>query len=737
MTFTAPALNKRNLVVPWLPIVVGPLLLFGYDLIRGRALFWGTPLLQFTPWRTIAKELLFSGHLPLWNPWLGMGAPLLANYQSALLYPPNWLLLVVDVAWGQTFLVMVHLMWACAGMALLARRLGMDRFPQAVAGLAFGLSGYLVARAGFLSINAAAAWLPWILLAAEGLVGRPRLRSVAVLGAALALQWLTGHAQTAWYTLLLAGVWVIYRSRSASSWKAALLGLAAAAGLAFAVAGAQLLPTIEYTLVSDRSAELDPEFALTYSFWPWRISGLLAPDLYGNPATGDFWGYGNYWEDAIYIGVLPFLLAVGAILTKRVGHLKWFLLGIGVVSFALALGQNTPMYIFLFENVPTFSAFQAPARWNLWLVFALALLAGLGAQYWSVARGRWLYWLRLGTTGAGVLLVVAGVLGQLPTPIEPTFPRALSLTGVWLLASGLMALTRREPAVSAWTGIALAVIVADLFLAGRGLNPTLPAGINSSPSALSERVSNEGRLYMPAETEQEIKFEVAFRFDSFQPELDWWVVRNTGLPNTTALAELRSANNFDPIVPARFAAWMAGMATVDESQFERLVKFMDVGWTATGVDPLYEPVAGPIRAWVVPQMDWVADPVTAVSRAMSSGFDPAELVLLEGPDPEGQIIVGGKGVVVEVRDDGPNRIEMIVDAPQGGWLVLADTWYPGWEAAVDGVPTESYPANGAFRAVWVTSGRHAVTYQYRPISVPVGFALSALGLLSLAILYRR
>ena len=93
-------------------------MLFGIDLIRGRALFWGTPLLQFTPWHTAAKEIALSGHLPLWNPWLGMGAPLFANYQSALLYPPNWLLLATDVAWGQTLLVLLHLMWAGFGMAL-------------------------------------------------------------------------------------------------------------------------------------------------------------------------------------------------------------------------------------------------------------------------------------------------------------------------------------------------------------------------------------------------------------------------------------------------------------------------------------------------------------------------------------------------------------------------------------------------------------------------------------------
>jgi hypothetical protein len=105
--------------------------------------------------------------LPLWNPLVGNGAPLLANYQSAVLYPPNWLALLLPTDYAMSWLAALHLAWAGAGMVLLAETLGFSRLGQAVAGLAFGLSQYLVARVGFLSINAAAAWLPWLVWAAE------------------------------------------------------------------------------------------------------------------------------------------------------------------------------------------------------------------------------------------------------------------------------------------------------------------------------------------------------------------------------------------------------------------------------------------------------------------------------------------------------------------------------------------------------------------------------------------
>jgi len=370
-------------------LTLGPLILFGPMLIRGEALYWGTPILQFVPWRMLAFKIISLGYLPLWNPYLGMGAPLLANLQSALLYPPNAILALTGPAWGHGLLVLLHLIWAAWGMALLAKRLGLGGLAQLIAGLSFGLSGYMVSRAGFLTINAAASWLPWLILAAERLLqDSPRtgswtsiIPSSARLSCALALQWLAGHAQTSWYTLTLVLVWLVWRSsegRATHSPARAIAGLCVALAMAFMLSAVQLLPTLEYLTISQRAGALGRDFALTYSFWPWRILGLLVPNLFGSPATGDYWGYANYWEDAVYIGVLPIVLAgLGIIRGLRrgdgYGRLARLLAITGAVALLLALGKNTPIFPFLFDHIPTFNLFQAPTRLNLLAVFALAL----------------------------------------------------------------------------------------------------------------------------------------------------------------------------------------------------------------------------------------------------------------------------------------------------------------------------------------------------------------------------
>lgn len=135
-------------------------------------------MLQFAPWRDYGFAQLLAGEAPLWM-LVGAGAPLLANYQSALLYPPNWLGILAPLDLAHNALLIGHIALTGVGMVVLTRRLGYPALGQVVAGLTFGLCQYVVARAGFYSINAAVAWTPWLVVAADRLL-LARLRPVNV-----------------------------------------------------------------------------------------------------------------------------------------------------------------------------------------------------------------------------------------------------------------------------------------------------------------------------------------------------------------------------------------------------------------------------------------------------------------------------------------------------------------------------------------------------------------------------
>lgn len=742
-------------IVPWGALLLAPLLLLGPAVARGEVLFWGTPLLQFIPWRMFAWEAIREGYLPLWNPLVGMGAPLLANHQSALLYPPNWLLPLLGVAWGHGPLVIFHWMIAAIGMALLAGQLGVGRLGRTISGLAYGLSGYLVARAGFFSINAAAAWVPWVVLGVERLFRistgetgwRRWFQGAVTLALPLALQWLAGHAQTAWYTLLLAGGWWLFRALQDGRTERVIVWasrLAAGGILAFLMASAQLLPTLEYLLNSHRAQTVDPELAMTYSFWPWRLLELLVPGAFGRPQSNLFWGYANYWEDAIYVGALPLLLAFGAgvgALRGRSdrGRLTGFLVGVSGLSLLLALGNNTPVFPWLFHHIPTFDLFQAPTRWNLLLVFSLALLAGFGSDLWGAAEGRSLYWLRLGTAGAGAVTAAAWAATFVLEGVRPTLVQAFALAGVWLFLAGILALILPKLDRSVWVAAVVAVVSADLLLAGHGLNPTTAASLYQGKSELAGVVEGDDRVYLASQEEYELTFYESFRFDTFHARQDWRWVRDVGLPNSTMLDGLRSADNFDPLLPARFVTWLETLEGLPASRQAVWLRLMGVSAFSDqlqGQDtPLYEEIAGASRARWVPEAVSVEEGAEgALSLMTQAGFDPDRQVVLEVPMNHGG--EAGQGRVLSVENEGPGQVRVEVEADGNGWLVLSDLWYPGWRVIVDGEPAPLLRADYLFRAVPVSGGRHAVLFQYRPRSFMIGLGMSLVGILTTIGLWR-
>ncbi len=826
---------------PLLPVWLTPLVLLAPVYLTGRAIFWGTPLLQFVPWWKLAWDTLLAGHLPLWNPYVGMGAPLLANYQSALFYPPTWVYFLFyalgglgAMVWVQALLLALHLAWAGLGMAFLVRRLGLGELAQALAGLAYGLSGYLVARAGFLSINAAAAWLPWIILCLTPLPEPLRLRSKRFGWAAIciAMQLLSGHAQTTWYSLVLAGLWVAFwgwnsagsaagaenqppladnrRLTRLQSVVRAELVMGLAVLLAVALAAVQLLPTAEYLAQSQRASAVEYDYAMNYSFWPWHLLTLLAPGMFGSPASGDYWGFANYWEDAIYVGLLPLLLALGVLFRRAAAGVpaapqapacpiplrrsfKWFLFGLMAVALLLALGSNTPLFPWLYRHVPTFAMFQAPTRWMIWVVAVLPLLAALGADGWRRPQGRGLYWTRLGTMGAFAITLGAGLGWMALGDVSPSFVRATAILGWWALLAGILSLSapprpgavqrveapRQASAlrVKALAGLenrlgqgvaslaarfnppggpyplrrwqmAVAVVVAaDLLLAGWGLNPGGDRSIYTQPAPTAEwlhRVAANRRVYILPGQENWIKYARFLRFNTFDPGQAWLDMRAAMLPDANILDGVYTTGNFDPLLPGRYVDWMDALAPAPPGRQAALLQAMDVGVVISPHRRLphglkLEETGTPTR-----RLGWVgcALPATTPEQARQMVFerdlDLTRQVVLEGQDDVLTPCSPAQLAIplvhpVEQPTGSPNHLEMKVSSLVPGYVVVADTWYPGWRAWVDGQPVDLLQANYLFRGVAVPSGMHTLVMAYRPVSFYAGLVISLLAwLVSLA-----
>ncbi len=548
------------------------LLAWLWPLLFGQTLFWGLPALQFYPWRSFAFDELRAGRLPLTNPYNGGGAPLLANYQVALLYPPNWLHMVLPHVPAMNLLAVGHIIWAALGMWVFTTAWRLPELGRGVSMLAFALGGYLVGRMGSFPTVAAASWLPWLFLAVHRLMTRPQGREVALLALVTALLLLSGHAQTAYYALLGAGAYMVWLTWCSTvgrqGWRLivlAALGVLLAAGLA----AAQLLPTVELLLNSDRASGLNYQWTTNFSYSLARALTLLSPNIYGTPANGTYITEGVYFEDAAYIGLLPLVaagFAVVAWVRSRRQHTShppalqmvpfWAVLAL--VTFLVALGKNGPLFPLLYRFLPTFRSFQGPVRWLILTVFALSLLAGIGVTCgWR--KGRWIiFWSRLIAAGGLGMAVVALLVAPhlLPQEIPALQVMIAGFATLGLFLSGCALLTLLQPLETGsrwrawWKGLVLVFVAFDLFWAFRGLNPTVPAEF-FQPLSQPE----EGAVYMTAETERDLKFEVFFSPADYRVAVESWSeLRVSLLPNLNMLDGVTMVNNFDPIITQAYAA---------------------------------------------------------------------------------------------------------------------------------------------------------------------------------------
>jgi hypothetical protein len=150
----------------------------------------------------------------------------------------------------------------------------------------------------------------------------------------------------------------------------------------------------------------------------------------------------------------------------------------------------------------------------------------------------------------------------------------------------------------------------------------------------------------------------------------------------------------------------------------------------SGSTALYRLLDALGRAWVVPSARQVS-PDEMLTILADPTFDPTSEVLLETTPPpireSAHLPIDSSFHSLSLQDTFNGvTIHVSLDAP--GYLVLADTWYPGWQATVDGEQVEVLRANYAFRAVPLDEGEHVVEMAYAPLSVRVG-AVVSLGML--------
>jgi hypothetical protein len=218
------------------------------------------------------------------------------------------------------------------------------------------------------------------------------------------------------------------------------------------------------------------------------------------------------------------------------------------------------------------------------------------------------------------------------------------------------------------------------------------------------------------------------------------------IPNLFILDGIPSVNNFDPLVPDRYAQWMEYLGTLlQQEKSEKattilnlmgvgLVEFMDQNKTY-GV--AFDTLEGGTRIRWVPCAYSVQTGEEAWDQVIKGENDFEVLVVLEAYSSpiNSECINRVSASQIFNISNTANRMKLRVTGDSPGWLVISDVWYPGWHAYVDGVAVSIYRANYLFRAVPLSAGSHEVEFVYRPLTFWLGFGISMLAWSALVIFW--
>lgn len=742
--------------------------------LRAPETLWN-PLMTDSLWQVvpegIAAHRLWSEGLPLWEPNLACGVPALA--QGRMYTNPSFNLIaritgpLRAIGWT-TLLQLTVALW---GGYLFVRQLGAVPAAAAIAAVAFGLNLYLVIWLPHVSFFGAMVWLPLVFFCYERSLAT-RTVSWAALGAVVfAIQILEGHLPTPFFGGITLGLWSVVRglaeARTNRNLTRLLRPIVTAGALLISgglLVAPQLLASMELFLQSPRGQAIGANSTVAFEqglrivvpwFWGYRFHG------------GTYVGPFNVAELGLYFGVVPLALIVVAPLTSR--RLEaWFFstmaIVCGLVVFDIPLVRTVVSWIFPI----VFNSF--PGRIFAIVALCGSVAAGLGAHWLlaestDYARRRWevavLFFALSAWVAAGWIVVVhrprviAGFGdAQWVVWLEELRARGLVWAGIWAaMAAVVMILVRRDwPKRRRLAWLLVVVAAVDLVHAGAGTIPFFsPDEIvprTSTISRLTQLVSGSGHQarILPLPTQQMIAGELPtiFELPSVTTYSSWPLTRYDRYASLTGVRYLRWPYVYFDDCCTRLMSGLGARFVVAPADLEprSLQRGDGLRLLQNGAVRIWENLDALPRARLVHDIRWVPprDLDAVVEILGSPGFSLRNAAVLEGDaverDPPGVIEPMQTARIVR---DLPTVVEVEVEAESSGALVLADSWYPGWRATVDGSPAEVVPADLALRAVLVPAGRSTVVFRYRPAWLVPGILLSLLAAACLiwAVAYRN
>jgi hypothetical protein len=708
---------------------------FARGLLGGRAFFFRDLSLHFFPLRLFALDGLRSGEFRYWNPLLHEGIP---SPFPPLSYPAELLQLLQPSEWGLSLFLALHVPLAALAFRALARHLGGGPVAAAGGALTYALGGFCLSTLNLYVYLEAMAWAPLLILAARR-AAAGSLRDAAVGAVAVAVAWSTVGVELVLQALAVAFV----LAWPAADRRRGLLRLGAAVALGLGLSAPTTLVMSQVVAASERGAGFAPEVVLAHSVHPLTLLQVVVGDFYG-----ELWDLANRWWGqnffprgfpyfvSLYLGATALALSLVGVRYGRSFRVRLALLVL--LALLVCLGRWGPLAP-LVDALPPLRRFRFPSKAFFTVHLSLALLAALGLD--ALEAGRREAWRRLAgcALALGALLVSAPLVPRLldgPArwfawgffPPEYSWPLreerlrhllgdaakgGLVAVGVGVLA---LAVLRGRLGTRLAAAAVAALLAADLLRTGAGLNPTVDSSfyrLSPEMAAQLPRLRDGGRLFVCEPVASRAYWDGRARRPDRHEVWTFETYRETLTPDFNLAAR----------VPTALSEDLTSLVPVSATPGER-----------AGCDRFGD-LAPRLRGSAVTHVVSL-DALDHAELAETAVVAPARIAPVAvhvyalgppGPGRAGLVDSAGAAVAGEARivSESAGTVDVAVDVPVPGRLVLRDGYARGWRAEVDGAPAPVVAADTRHRAVAVTPGSHRVRFRYRPPGLAAGVVVMA------------
>ncbi|MDO8659103.1 MAG: YfhO family protein [Candidatus Parcubacteria bacterium] len=672
------------------------------------------PVRQQYPWRGLVISAEKKLELPLWNPYSFAGMPLLANFQSASFYPFNILFYLMPFAAAWSLMIFLGTLLGGIFLFLYLDNLKLSKWASFLGAFTFSFSGFFIAWMEWGTITHVGLWLPLILLSIDKLfLNKKNLKWLFIYLFSLVFSFFAGHLQIFFYLFIFSWAYFLARWLQLGLKKKIFFLFIILNSLFIILTAVQWIPTLQLISLSARNVDV-----VNYNNSGWFIPfqhliQFVAPDFFGNPTTLNYWGAWNYGELVGYVGIIPLMLAIFAMFYRRDKKTLFF----GTILF-LSLIFAFPTFFakipYLLE-IPFLSTSQ-PTRLLFIVDFTLAVLAAFGFDYLLRIKRKIIIIYPL----IFISITFAGLWIFIPKEHLSVVRSNLLLPTILLISSSivffvLIIVRRKDRFVTTICVIIVAITAFDLLRFGWKFTPFTQSSYLFPPTRaitfLQENAGNnrimtaDSRILPP-------NFSAIYKLQSIDGYDPLYLLRYGEL---IAASERRKADINPPfgfnriVTPRNYESRIIDLLGVKYAlslsilNSSKLIKVFQEGQTI-----IYE------NKNVLPRAFFVKDIKFAKGKeeAMRMLFDPSISLIQTGIVENGNEELGVNWSVGSLKmvQYSANKIVINTKNTGNGFLVLIDSFYPTWKAAVDGVKTEIYKTDYNFRGVVVSSGEHKVEF---------------------------